>query len=139
MHSRSRTGAILHQYSRNSDNLQFTDMPSCSNVRGFLVYRSIQKKVRTDLETLAFNYTCKQPNQIGFIPYIYQLTYSTDKAHEQSIYPKYPCPVIWGKSKSTSTQDQCRVHSKGTTLDRIKLRHIHIRNRQSADRSINDR
>ena len=26
------------------------------------------KKFRIDLETLAFNYTCKQPNQVGFTP-----------------------------------------------------------------------
>ena len=87
----------------------------------------------------SFNYTCKQPNQIGFIPLTIPALIGTGREHAQSIYPKYPYTHFKGKSKSSSTQDQCRVHSKGTTLDRIQLRHIHIKNRQFANRSINDR
>ena len=37
-HSRSRTGATLHQYSRNSDGYILNDTPSCSDAGGFVVY-----------------------------------------------------------------------------------------------------
>ena len=72
----------------------------------------------------SFNYTSKQPNQVGFIPYIYLPKNSIGKAHEQSIYSKVPLHTLQGKSKSNSTQDQCRVHPKGTALNRIQVRHI---------------
>ena len=88
---------------------------------------------------IPFKQSDKTGNQVGFIPLYIPANISTGKGHEQSIYSKTPLPCSLGKSKSTSTQDQCRVHPKGTVLYRIQLRHIHIRNRQSADRSINDR
>ena len=69
--------------------------PSCSNVGGFLVYRRIQK-VRNRIGDTSFNYTCKQPNQVGIIPLYIPALIGTGKVHEQSIYPKHPCPVIWG-------------------------------------------
>ena len=49
------------------------------------------KKVRIELETLVFNYI-----KLDSYLYIYLPTYSTGKGHAQSIYPKHPCPVIWG-------------------------------------------
>ena len=52
---------------------------------------------------------------------------------------KAPLHILQGKPESNSTQDQCRVHPKGTALNRIQVRHIYIRNRQFANRSINDR
>ena len=65
---------------------------------GFL-YIDASTKFIIDLETLAFNYTCKQPNQVGFLPLYIPANISTGKGHKQSIYPKHPCPVIWGNQK----------------------------------------
>ena len=56
---------------------------------GFL-YIEDSQKVRIELGTMSLTIPDKQPNQVGFIPYIYLLTYSTGKGHEQSIYPKHP-------------------------------------------------
>ena len=90
------------------------------------------------METHPLTIPDKHPNQVGFIPYIYLPKNSIGKAHEQSIYSKVPLHTLQGKSKSNSSDYMCRVHPKGTALDRIKLRHILIRNRQFANRSIND-
>ena len=51
------------------------------------------------IEDTSFNYTCKQPNQVGFIPYIYLPTYRTGKARAQSIYPKHPYTLFKGNQK----------------------------------------
>ena len=48
------------------------------------------KKFRIELETTSFNYTCKQPNQVGFIPLYIPANIRTGKGHNQSIYPKHP-------------------------------------------------
>ena len=81
----------------------------------------------------------KQPNQVGFITLYIPANIQYRQRIRTEYLSKVPLHTLQGKSKSTSTQDLCRVHPKGATLDRIQLRHIHIRNRKFADRSINDR
>ena len=49
-----------------------------------------------DLETHPLTIPDKQPNQIGFIPLSIPALIGTGREHAQSIYPKHPCPVIWG-------------------------------------------
>lgn len=44
----------------------------------------------------SFNYTCKQPNQVGFIPLYISALIGTGKGHEQSIYPKHPYTYFKG-------------------------------------------
>ena len=66
------------------DTFRYT--PSYNNVGGFLVWE------HPDLDTHPLTIPDKQPDSYL---YIYLLSYSTGKAHKQSIYPKYPCPVIW--------------------------------------------
>ena len=99
---------------------------------GFL-YIDASKKFRIDLKTQPLTIPVNSQIKLESYLYIYLLSYSIDKGHEQSIYSKAPLSCYLGKPESSSTQDQCRVHPKGTTSDRIQLRHIHIRNSQSPE------
>ena len=62
---------------------------------GFL-YIEDSQKVRIELGTMSLTIPDKQPNQVGFIPLTIPALIGTGKEHAQSIYPKHPCPVIWG-------------------------------------------
>lgn len=80
---------------------------------------------KIDLETPAFNYTLSIP--------------AMGKGHGRSIYPKHPYTHFKENQNPIQRKTSVGDIPTGTTLYRIQLRHIHIINRQSANRSINDR
>ena len=92
---------------------------------GFL-YIYASTKFGIELETPAFNYTCKQPNQVGFIPLTIPALIGTGREYAQSIYPKHPCPVIWG-NQNPIQRKTCVGYIQKVVLTRDSLFYIAIR------------
>ena len=55
-----------------------------------------QIKLEIEMETMSLTIPVNSQIKSDSYLYIYLLLYSTGKGHEQSIYPKHPCYVIWG-------------------------------------------
>ncbi len=55
-----------------------------------------QIKLEIEMETMSLTIPVNSQIKSDSYLYIYLLLYSTGKGHEQSIYSKAPCYVIWG-------------------------------------------
>ena len=81
--------AHIQTFSRN----RLQTRPLAAMWEGFLY---IGASFRIDLETHPLTIPDKQPNKVGFTPLSIPTLIGTGREHAQSIYPKHPCPVIWG-------------------------------------------
>ena len=55
-----------------------------------------QIKLEIEMETMSLTIPVNSQIKSDSYLYIYLLSYSIGKGHEQSIYSKAPCYVIWG-------------------------------------------